>query len=183
MRKPTIQCMICGQLFQAITPAHLSRHGLNMSQYKQQFPNAPIIDEAAKNFFSARVAGAQNPGFQHNGRLSPFSKKFVSGDISEQTKQRAQASKRENCGDPCRLDYYLHRGMTPADAKKALSDHQTTFSLEKCIRKYGEVEGRARHQARQLKWQKTLNSKSPEEIARINRSKGSRRTTPNFTIR
>jgi very-short-patch-repair endonuclease len=42
-----------------------------------------------------------------------------------------------------------------------------TFSLVKCIAKYGEIEGQQIWQARQDKWQATLNAKSDEEKKEI----------------
>lgn len=55
------------------------------------------------------------------------------------------------------LEYYLNEGMSKEEAKKALHDRQATFSLDKCIEKYGEVEGIKRFNERQQKWIKSLN--------------------------
>lgn len=63
--------------------------------------------------------------------------------------------------------------MTEEEAKIALKESQTTFSLKKCIEKYGEIEGTKRWEERQDKWQNTLNSKSEEEKIKINMSKSS----------
>lgn len=54
------------------------------------------------------------------------------------------------------LEYYLNEGMSKEEAKKALHDRQATFSLDKCIKKYGEVEGIKRFNERQEKWLKSL---------------------------
>ncbi len=48
------------------------------------------------------------------------------------------------------------------------------FSLEICIKKYGKEKGTEIWKARQISWQKTLNSKSPEEIEEINKKKSTR---------
>lgn len=53
-----------------------------------------------------------------------------------------------------RLDYYIKRGFTEEEGLKLLKERQTTFSLEKCIAKYGEIEGKKRWQERQEKWLK-----------------------------
>lgn len=55
------------------------------------------------------------------------------------------------------LEYYLNEGMSKEEAKKVLHDRQATFSLYKCIKKYGEVEGIKRFNERQQKWIKSLN--------------------------
>ena len=38
---------------------------------------------------------------------------------------------------PTKLSYYLNNGMTEEEAKVALKERQSTFSLKKCIEKYG----------------------------------------------
>jgi len=41
MCKNTIQCEICGKSFKALTAKHLKSHETTLSEYKNQFPNAP----------------------------------------------------------------------------------------------------------------------------------------------
>ena len=36
---------------------------------------------------------------------------------------------------PTKLSYYLNKGMTEEEAKAALKERQSTFSLKKCIEK------------------------------------------------
>ena len=54
------------------------------------------------------------------------------------------------------LQYYLSKGMSEDEAKEALSKRQCTFSLEKCINKYGEEKGRRIFEERQAKWSRKL---------------------------
>lgn len=54
------------------------------------------------------------------------------------------------------IEYYLQQGMSKEQAKEALAERQRTFSLEKCIEKYGEVEGRKKYLERQTKWKSSL---------------------------
>lgn len=79
--------------------------------------------------------------------------------------------KAENHNNPLTIDYYTSRGFTEKEAKAKLKERQSTFSLEKCIERYGEEKGRKVFEARQEKWQNTLNSKPLEEIERINKAK------------
>ena len=60
--------------------------------------------------------------------------------------------------DTC-IEYWLNKGYSEEDAKQKLSERQNTFSLQKCIDKYGEEEGRKRFELRQNKWQHTLMNK------------------------
>ena len=68
-------------------------------------------------------------------------------------------------------EYWLIRGYTEEQAEKEVSKMQSTFSLEKCIEKYGAEKGEEIWKLRQILWQKKLNDKPKEEIERINRAK------------
>ena len=72
------------------------------------------------------------------------------------------------------VEYWLLRGYSQKEAEEAVSLEQTTFSLDICIEKHGKIEGTRIWQERQDKWQATLTSKEPEEIARINSAKVSK---------
>ena len=69
------------------------------------------------------------------------------------------------------IGYYLVRGYNEPEARLLLKEAQTTFSLEKLIKKHGEKQGTKLWQARQDKWQATLNAKPLEEQERINQAK------------
>jgi len=68
-------------------------------------------------------------------------------------------------------EYYTARGYSEEEAKELVSKEQKHFSKKICIEKYGHEKGLKIWQDRQNKWQNTLNSKSSEEIARINKLK------------
>lgn len=68
---------------------------------------------------------------------------------------------------PRTLEYFIAKGLSLENAEIALKDIQTTFSLSKCIARYGEYEGTEIWQNRQSKWQNTQNNKSEEEKQRI----------------
>lgn len=54
------------------------------------------------------------------------------------------------------VEHWTVQGYTEEEARQIISESQRTFSLEKCIAKYGEEEGRRIFKERQEKWQKTL---------------------------
>jgi hypothetical protein len=125
------------------------------------------------------LKGESNPAHQHGGRLSPFSDKFVkyvdgSADYSvdDVVNKKNQSVKDNPQNQSTRIEYYLAQGMSEENAQNALSDRQCTFSLDMCIEKYGENEGRRVWQNRQDNWQRTLSSMSIDEIDRINMMKG-----------
>jgi hypothetical protein len=70
-----------------------------------------------------------------------------------------------------KIEYYLNKGFSEKDANEELSKRQTTFSLDKCIERYGEVEGFNRWKKRQDDWTNTMDSKTEEEKIEINRKK------------
>jgi hypothetical protein len=57
---------------------------------------------------------------------------------------------------PTKKEYYLKRGFSEQEAVEKISQIQNRFSLEKCIEKYGEEDGRLVFTNRQKRWQKTL---------------------------
>lgn len=128
---------------------------------------------------SQRVKGDNNPAYKHNGRYSKWSKNFHKERSEEQYQDDLQDLKNQVCKTKSeipenvntRIEHYTSKGMSEEEAKIALSERQTTFNLDKCIERHGEVKGKEIWQARQEKWQNTMKSKSPEEIARINKGK------------
>jgi hypothetical protein len=65
-------------------------------------------------------------------------------------------------------EYWIGKGYTQEEAKKIISEKQSTFSLEKCIEKYGEEAGKKRWGDRQEKWAKNYKksnySKKSQEL-------------------
>jgi hypothetical protein len=72
---------------------------------------------------------------------------------------------------PTKIEYYLKKGYSKEEAVLKISERQKTFSLEKCIKKYGKIDGTKKWQERQDKWMNSLNSKSEEEKIKINRKR------------
>lgn len=168
-----VECAVCKMKSNDLT-SHISRtHKMKIADYKT-FYNAPIRSEAYLKDQSDRVKGDKNPAYQHGGKFSALSDKFVHAETTDKEAVKAKISKssKENGNSECTLLYWLKQGYSEAEAKAKLSERQTTFSLEICIEKYGEEEGRKRWQARQEKWIASFNNKSPEELERIARARG-----------
>ena len=85
--------------------------------------------------------------------------------------ERAQKTMNDNHNNPLRIDFYTFRGASEEEARQMLAERQCTFSLEKCIEKFGVKEGKRIFKERQEKWQKTLKDKPLDEIERINKAK------------
>ena len=140
--------------------------------YKKEHPKDVLSHKLASCFchdekdiedFYNKVLKPKNAYTGHDGKLSPWSKDFIGYEhLSDEDKNKARRQKcycrdREDFDEiklasNTTLEYYLSKGMGEDEAKHALRKRQTTFSLEKCIEKYGEVEGIKRFKERQEKW-------------------------------
>jgi hypothetical protein len=54
------------------------------------------------------------------------------------------------------IEYWLNKGFSVEESKNKVSESQNTFSLVKCVEKYGEEEGKKMFTERQNKWQESL---------------------------
>jgi len=170
-----VTCGICGFKSSDIS-THTKTHGIILEDYKKQYGNTKSQDVINK------MVGSNNPAYNHGGKFSPFSKKFVKYEtLTEEEKENIITDKfAENSrimlenpqNSSTRIEYYLAQGMDEKEAQEALTKRQTTFSLKICIEKYGEEEGRKVWQERQDKWMNSLNAKTDEEKEEISRKKG-----------
>ncbi len=93
------------------------------------------------------------------------------GDVEGNKKWAETKEKQGKYNSKRSIDYWLIRGFDLIEANNKLKEYQQTFSLQKCIDKYGEVEGRKKWQNRQIKWQNTLQNLN--NIDDINKRKDS----------
>lgn len=93
---------------------------------------------------------------------SSNNRKGAKGSAGRSPEEHRKSSKR------CK-EYWLDKGFSEEDAIKIVSERQSTFSLDKCVEKYGEEEGRRRWQDRQDKWQETLSKR--DDMNDINKRK------------
>lgn len=100
----------------------------------------------------------KNPDVQRKNSLKSLEKRRANPELYNDIMQN-------------QLGYWLKQGYSEDEAKKLVSERQATFSLEKCIARHGEVEGKRIFDERQIKWQNTLDSKSQEEKDEINKKK------------
>ena len=195
-----VECRLCGFRASDLNKHIVKHHNLTASQYCLQFGlelvelqskelrehNSKMQKKAyAEGRLQGWGRGDNNPSKRkevREGRMSIFSMNYhgYDGLSDEQKRQKIQDTlnslakqKAKNHNNPLSVDYYLKRGFTIEDAKQIITNRQRTFSLKKCIAKYGEIEGQKRFNAKQEKWQSTLNAKPQEEKDRINALKAS----------
>lgn len=175
-----VQCPICKDHMSRID-VHLKRmHGIDSKTFQELYPGYPVLSKEVFDKMSSNIKGNKNPGYQHGGKLSPFSKNFVGyADKSEEEIKTtiyemattAQQKSKENGNLALTIEYYIKRGYDQEEAEEMLSDRQRTFTLEKCIETHGLEKGTKIWQERQDKWLATLDAKTDEEKAEINRKK------------
>lgn len=168
-----VECKLCGYKNDAIFQHLTNNHKISKEDYIKQFPGAVLVSTREKLRLSDKVKGSKNPWAGHGGKLSVFSKNNpnFSEDKKAIAKLRIKETKATTNNDNTKLSYYTSRGYTEHEAKLMRSERQSTFSLDKCIMKYGEEEGLRVFQARQTKWLSTLSNKPEAEKLRIQKAK------------
>lgn len=153
--------------------------GKTIEDYKREFPNAPLVCSSTSNkisdntksfmntpemkkYFSEKISGDKNPNARCNTTeeqrksISPFSKSFkgyVGMTDEEINNHIAGCIKLDKVGRTTnQIEYWTTRGYSLEDAKELVSERQRTFTLEKCIDKYGLEEGYRKWKERQEKW-------------------------------
>ena len=168
-----IKCEVCGEAVKSIA-AHLKLSGdtlhdnWDLKRYKKEFPDSPTVSSNTSKILSEKTSGENNP--MHSSKTteefrksnSPFSKEFYikRGYSEEDAKKEVSefakdALKDRNCA--ITLEFYIDKCEgNIKEAEKLYKERQTTFTLKKCIAKYGEIEGTKKYKERQEKWQNTL---------------------------
>lgn len=94
---------------------------------------------------------------QQRKESSPFSKEFyISRGLTEYDRKKFNETVSKNRSYNTQLEHYLNKGYSQEEAYIKLKERQSTFSLEKCINKYGEEIGYIKYAERQQKWLKHL---------------------------
>jgi hypothetical protein len=115
------------------------------------------IEYWVKNGYSEEEAVLQIEGQKMvslRGCIARFGKIEGEKIWKERENKRSEAGKKGSSN----LQYWLNKGYSEEEAVIKRKEKQTTFSLEKCIEKYGEVEGKKRFTERQSKWNKSLST-------------------------
>jgi len=165
-----ICCKECGFRSSELATHIINKHDMTVSEYKNKYGVLTVKSQSSID----RVKGNKNPAYQHGGKYSAFSDKFIYADITdkEAVKSKAKLNRQLLNKDTTKLSYWLEK--TDGDIQEAqslLAKRQSTFSLDICVDKYGEEDGKQVWLDRQEKWQKVLLDKPQEEIDNINKKK------------
>ena len=68
-------------------------------------------------------------------------------------------------------EFYISRGFSKEEAIRKVKERQSTFTLAKCIERYGESDGKKRFNERQSKWMASLYNRSDEALKKMFRDR------------
>lgn len=162
------ECGICGYRSPDLKIHILKIHEITNDTYREITGQTDLTSVNRKAKDSERIKGSKNPGFQHDGKLSPYSKNFVKGYDEDKHSSYIQATKERHKNHP-ELNPFL-REYYDSDQEYSIAQ---TRDLSWFINKYGKEEGVKRHTSKIEKWISTLESKSEEEKEEINKRKAS----------
>ncbi len=161
-----VKCELCGLAVKSISSHIFGHHkNINYEEYKLKYPNSKLNGQLYLDNLSERLKGDKNPNHKLNTTeekrksTSPKSIEFYRlrfPEISDMERQKMLdehvKKATDNTISTTTIEYYLNKGMSQTEATAALKERQTTFSLEKCIMRHGEIEGTKKWKDRQDKW-------------------------------
>lgn len=162
-----ISCEICGFISHSLPNHIMYTHKMSLNEYKEKY-NTPVRSQKFLDDQSKRITGEKNPAYNHRGKFSPFSKKFIYADETNIDKllEKANNTRKENNNETTKIEYWLKKtNGNLEEAQKLLSNRQSTFSLEKCIEKHGEEIGKEIWSSRQEKWHKSYKKSNFSKIS------------------
>lgn len=136
----------------------------HLSEYWQKNIDSDPVHGLHKNLKECKQCGKEKELDKHGTgfKYTPFCSFSCSTAWQAQNTdriQRAQKTIKEKraidptfCARNAEVAYYTKKGHTEEEAKVLISERQRTFTLEKCIEKHGEEQGRIIWQERQEKW-------------------------------
>lgn len=125
--------------------------------------------KAQKDVFSKKIKGyysCWSKNFYKYENLTDNEKIYEinKNSFSKENKNLTEDEFKRKCNTY--LEFYLNKNMSLEEAKEALRQRQNTFSLKKCIEKYGNDLGIQKFEDRQKKWIKSLNE-NPENKEKL----------------
>jgi hypothetical protein len=145
-------------------------------EYRQEFPDAKLQcdkinskngqhmkDEKYRKMMSEKMSGEGNSNHRSKTTVeqrkakSPFSKDFAKYKSEDDRRKFIESVDYGSIIKSSDLEWWIDRCNGDVEqAKELYKDRQTTFTLDKCIKKHGEIEGTKIYNDRQEKWLKSF---------------------------
>jgi very-short-patch-repair endonuclease len=160
-----LQCPICCRHVKQITYRHAKMHGFTSPRDMKKSLGIETTCQSKKD----KVSGKNNPGYQHDGVLSKFSKKFIHGYDQQWHNDRkadvAKSRKEHPEKYPTSYEYWIEKcNGDEDDARRQHSKYQTR-DLTYFVEKYGEEEGRRRRALKIERWSKSFKKTNFSKIS------------------
>lgn len=151
-------CLICGCKTAALS-IHVKMHGITPTEYKTKYNLDKLVLE------KFRKCGKDNPGYQHGGKYSVWSEKFVKGYDKDRHLELSKTHSEFQTDNPNNI---FSRAAYDSDEEYLKFQ---TKDLDFFVNRYGEIDGVLRYLEKTRKWIDTMSSKSDEELNDINSRK------------
>jgi hypothetical protein len=134
------ECGLCGYRSPDLK-IHITKvHEISTTLYKEKTGQERLTSNSRRAKDSERVRGEKNPGFQHGGKFSPFSKNFKNGYDEELHRMNKEKTKARHKEHPELNPFMRQHYNSDSDYIKA-----QTKNLDWFKEKYGIDEGKKRH--------------------------------------
>lgn len=150
-----ITCPLCLVKSRQISSGHAQMHGYeNPTKMKEALGMKETTCQKMKD----SVTGDKNPGYQHNGKFSVYSKNFIHGyDADRHARHKENASTRMSSkeykeSNKFSYEYWLKQAGGDEDIATVNYVKHQTRDLNWFVEKFGDEEGKVRHKAKIEKW-------------------------------
>ena len=161
-----ITCPVCSTKVRQFSTNHAKKHGYKNAADMQEHLNMPSITcEKLKESYQ----GENNPGYQHGGKFSAWSKNFKNGysaEAHEKQKERQREVRKEHPEKFMnQFEYWLKEADGDHEKAKEMHTKFQTRDLAFFIDKYGEEEGIRRHREKTEKWMKSYTKTNYSKVS------------------
>lgn len=160
-----IMCKICGLKRQDIGNHVIKLHNVTVQEYKLKYSVDSMKCQKIRDISKVD----KNPAYQHGGKYSAWSKNFVNGydPVKHQASKKqhsawVRSNKKKNV---FAIEYWLERANGDLKLAQELYTKSQTRDLSWFVAKYGEEEGKARHQAKTNKWLRNFKKQNFSQIS------------------
>lgn len=138
---------------------------VDLEYYKIFAPNeaSAILYWNKINSKKSLITSLNNKNNPDRAKAATLEWQITKYGVEEGTKRYNEFNQRKLEKNSTRLEYWIKKGFSIDEAIQKQKERQTTFSMQKCIEKYGHEKGKLVFEARQKKWQNTLKQKPEEE--------------------
>lgn len=154
--KDYIVCPICGKRSKQISFLHAKLHGF--SSPTEMAKKLNIITTCSNK--REKQSGKNNPGFNHGGKYSKFSKNFIHGYDKDWHDKHIENTRKSRKDNPEKyintIEYWIEYTNGDTEEAKKLHKKSQTRDINYFISKYGEIEGTKRHLNKVGKWLKSF---------------------------